>query len=123
MSLTIRPAHAYALLAGLYIGKFTNIFSDVVITALVLYIVTPEIFTEDRLSRAKNWFWSWVRPQHVKIDLTDLATLKTLSDAQKAVLLEYQKPTMANIYSMANLPKIEVIPSPKATQVYNNEIY
>ena len=38
MSLTIRPGHAYALISGLYIGKFTNIFSDVVITVLVLYL-------------------------------------------------------------------------------------
>jgi len=56
MTLTIYPSQAYALLAGLFIGKFTNLFSDVVITGLVLYIVTPEIFTEERLDRAKMSF-------------------------------------------------------------------
>lgn len=112
MSLTIRPAHAYAMLAGLYIGKFTNIFSDVVITALVLYIVTPEIFTEDRLTRAKNWFWSWFRPQPVKIELKDLAAIQNLSKSQIGLL---GKVSPVGVFDMSNLPKIELIPSPKAT--------
>ena len=118
MSLTIRPAHAYALLTGLYIGKFTNIFSDVVITALVLYIVTPEIFTEDRLTRSKKWFWSWFRPQPVNINIKDI--FQNLSDKEKVALLEYQKPTR-NFFDLSALPKIEVMSSPKEIPVqYNN---
>ena len=72
MTLTIHPSQAYALLAGLFIGKFTNLFSDVVITGLVLYIVTPEIFTEDRMERAKNYVYGWFKQQPVTIDLDKL---------------------------------------------------
>ena len=59
MSIVIHYTHAYAFIGGLYIGKFTNLFSDVVITGLVLYIVTPEIFTEDRIAKAKNMIWNF----------------------------------------------------------------
>lgn len=115
MLLTIRPRHAYAFLGGLYIGKFTNIFSDVVITALVLYIVTPEIFTEDRLTRTKNWVWSWFRPRPVKIELTDLASLQNMPESQKVALLEQHKPASTEVFNFSSLPRIEIIPSPKPT--------
>ena len=110
MTLTIHPSQAYALLAGLFIGKFTNLFSDVVITGLVLYIVTPEIFTEDRLDRAKNYFYSWFRQQPVKIDLSELTKLTA---KQKETLLEHSK-LEPSVYDFSKLPKIEVMPSPKA---------
>ena len=118
MSLTIHPAHAYALLTGLYIGKFTNIFSDVVITALVLYIVTPEIFTEDRLTRSKKWFWSWFRPQPVNINIKDV--IQNLSNQEKVELLEY-KNSASNFFDLSSLPKIELMSSPKANPVQYNK--
>lgn len=61
MALTIQASHAYFLLVGLYLGKLTNLPSDILITLLVLYIVSPEIYTEDRMTRAKNYFWSFFR--------------------------------------------------------------
>ena len=61
MALTIQASQAYFLLAGLYLGKLTNLPSDILITLLVLYIVSPEIYTEDRMTRIKNYFWSWFR--------------------------------------------------------------
>lgn len=70
MSLTIDASHAYSFLAGLYVGKFTNIFSDMVISGLILYIVTPEIFTRDRWENLKCYVWNWVRPPQLKL-LTD----------------------------------------------------
>ena len=106
MSLTIHPSQAYALLAGLYIGKFTNIFSDIIITSLVLYIVTPEIFTEDRFDRVKKYFWSWFRPQQIQIKLNNV------TNDQKLLLLEHKKP---NLFNLSNLPKIEILSSPKIT--------
>ena len=111
MALIIHPSQAYALLAGLYIGKFTNIFSDVVITGLVLYIVTPEIFTENRLNRIKNYFWSWFRPQPVNIEL---------NSRQKIMLLENKK-TNNLLFDLKTLPKIEIIQSPKPVTQYKNK--
>lgn len=125
MSLTILPSHAYALIAGLCIGKFTNLFSDVVITGLVLYIVTPEIFTEDRLNRAKNYFRSWFKTNSFENSLTQeqqkllLNSLNSLAPDQKELLLT-QGQLIINPQEELNkrlvlLPKIEILTSPKAT--------
>ena len=65
MSIIIRPSHAYAFLFGLGVGKFTNLFSDIVISGLVLYIVTPNIYTEERITKVKNYFWSWINPSRI----------------------------------------------------------
>lgn len=136
MALTILPSHAYALLGGLYVGKFTNFFSDIVITALVLYIVTPQIFTEDRLERAKNYFWSWFSPrQQITIEMSDLSTLK-LTEEQKFQLKLWEKHAQSKqppqltgnmtsplFAAMASLPKIEVVPSPKGNIAIINGQY
>ena len=122
MALTIHPSHAYALLAGLYVGKFTNFFSDIVITGLVLYIVTPQIFTEDRLERAKNWLWSWFnRNEQITIKMSELEL--TNEQKIKLQLIKQQKyipVTTNNLFDLASLPKIEIIPSPKGNLIYNN---
>lgn len=107
MSLTIKPSHAYALISGLYIGKFTNLFSDIVITGLVLYIVTPEIFTEDRLTRAKNYFWSWFRPREVKIDITQL------TDSQKNMLTFRPNKSTFTLPPLPPIPRIEIVKNEK----------
>lgn len=91
MTLTIYPSQAYALLAGLFIGKFTNLFSDVVITALVLYIVTPEIFTEDRLEKAKRYFWTWFPSWNLNVTNQTPINIDGLNDDQKALLAEHLK--------------------------------
>lgn len=54
----IKAGHAYMFLAGLYIGGHTNIFSNLVITGLLTYIVNPELYTKDRLDRVKSFLWS-----------------------------------------------------------------
>lgn len=82
MSLTIRPSHAYAFLSALFIGKFTNLFSDVVITGLILYIVTPKIYTQTRLDKIKTYVWSWIpsRTTAIPIQLLNMKPdIKTLS--------------------------------------------
>ena len=35
----------YGFLAGLYAGRFTNMFSNMVITGLTLYFYQPEFYT------------------------------------------------------------------------------
>ncbi len=113
MALTIHPSHAYALLAGLYVGKFTNFFSDIVITALVLYIVTPQIFTEDRLNRVKNWFWSWFERKPITIEMSELQLTEEQKLKLKLLESEHQKKDLLNpLFNLAALPKIEVLSSP-----------
>lgn len=96
MSLTIYPSHAYAFLGGMFIGKFTNLFSDVVITGLVLYIVTPEIFTEDRVHQVKNYVYG----------LFD--RFKPQPQSQNRI----QNKLTGKTIQLSTLPKIEIMPSP-----------
>lgn len=42
--------YAYAFLTGIYIGGYTNFFSKVVISGLVLYIVNPDNFNPRRFN-------------------------------------------------------------------------
>jgi len=115
MSRNINPSHAYALLAGLYLGHFTNFASDIIITALVLYIVSPQIYTEERFERAKNWCWSWFeKKQPVMIEMSEL----NLTDEQKIKLklLESIKSdgtflNQINLKALPPLPQIEILPS------------
>ena len=105
MPLVISPAHAYAFLGGLFIGKFTNMFSDIVITGLVLYIVTPEIYTEERISRAKNYLWGWFRSNPVD-------QVIRIEAAPTGNLIENKSQP---IFDMSTLPKIELL-SPNYTK-------
>ena len=109
MSIIIQPLHAYAFLAGLYIGKFTNFFSDFVITGLILYIVTPQIYTQDRFERAKRWCWSWFEKKPVAIEMSQL----NFTEDQKTKLLEQNLSNYDFQSIYAKLPKIEVVNSPK----------
>jgi hypothetical protein len=56
MSFVIHYTHAYAFLGGLFISKFTNMFSDIVISGLVIYIVTPEKYNENNWNRLKSYY-------------------------------------------------------------------
>jgi hypothetical protein len=120
MSLTIYPSHAYFLLTGLYLGKLTNFASDLIITGLVLYIVTPQIFTEDRVVRAKNWCWSWFEKKPVTIDMSQIH----LTDEQKIALKliessQNNQSVISNkLLDFSMLPKIEIY-SPKANSTPN----
>lgn len=116
MALTIYPSQAYALLAGLFIGKFTNLFSDAVITGLVLYIVTPEIFTEERLDKCKNYFWSWFKfGDYQTIKVSDLTSEQKTLLADHLKLVEQASPAL----DFTKLPKIEVIKSPQPISLKN----
>ncbi len=44
----MEPIKAYSFLVGLFIGGYSNFFSKLVITGLVLYIVHPSNFNIDR---------------------------------------------------------------------------
>jgi Na+/H+-dicarboxylate symporter len=53
MPLVINPAHAYAFLGGLFIGKFTNIFGDVVIAGLMSMVLIIYPFFAKTLGKIK----------------------------------------------------------------------
>ena len=44
----------YGFLGGLYIGRFTNMFSNIVITGLVIYFYEPEFYTYSNLNNVKE---------------------------------------------------------------------
>ena len=44
----IKSIWAYSFLTGMFIGGYTNLFSKIVISSLVLYIVNPENFNPRR---------------------------------------------------------------------------
>lgn len=44
------PFYAYSFLLGIYVGQYTNLFSTVVISGLVVYMVHPTLFTVDKFN-------------------------------------------------------------------------
>ena len=42
--------YAYSFLSGIFIGGYTNFFSKIVITGLILYMVNPENFTIEKFN-------------------------------------------------------------------------
>ena len=103
MSLTIHYSNAYSFLGGLFVGKFTNIWSDVVIGGLILYIVNPEIYTQNRWERLKSYVWNWVSPKKANPDNTETEKTET-----PTLSIE-----MSKFINFNPLPKIEVLSSPK----------
>ena len=81
-----KSSSAYFFLAGIYIGGYTNLFSKIIISGLVLYIVHPENFDPRRFS-----------PLYLQI-------------------YNSAYPYLSKVYSFSNLqieaPRVEVMPSP-----------
>ena len=116
-SITINPSHAYVLIGGMVIGKFANLFSGVVIAGLVLYIVTPKIYTIDRIERTKNYLWSFISPTQNLIN-----NYQTMTNGQQMLLLNQHQYNQ----QMGILPddmKIEIVnKSPEVNTSTNSSI-
>lgn len=95
-SIIINPSHAYVLIGGMVVGKFANLFSGVVIAGLVLYIVTPNIYTYDRMENAKNYFQSWFSAGR---QLTN--NYQTMNNGQQMLLLNENR----NVHNITTLPE------------------
>jgi len=104
MSVMIERSHAFFFLGGLYMGGWTNIFSDLVITGLVLYIVSPEIFTPDRWDKVKSYAWSYVKPPE-NIENIEMKTIESTTESNGLFNFSLL-PSLPSLY-----PKIEVIPN------------
>lgn len=44
----------YGFIAGLYAGRFTNLFSNTIITGLVLYFYEPDFYTHSNFVYVKE---------------------------------------------------------------------
>ena len=44
----------YGFIAGLHLGRFTNIISNMAITGIVLYFVEPNFYTYENFSNMKQ---------------------------------------------------------------------
>jgi hypothetical protein len=44
----------YGFIGGLYIGRFTNFFSNIIITGLALYFYKPDIYTYANLIKLRE---------------------------------------------------------------------
>lgn len=61
------PYYAYTFLTGLYIGGHTNLFSKVVISGLVLYIIHPDNFNPRRFKPLYNQIYNYTHPYVSKV--------------------------------------------------------
>ena len=59
--------YAYAFLTGIYIGGYTNLFSKVVISGLVLYIVHPDNFNPRRFNPLYEQIYERTHPYISKV--------------------------------------------------------
>ena len=59
--------YAYAFLTGIYIGGYTNLFSKVVISGLVLYIVHPDNFNPRRFNPLYKQIYDHTYPYISKV--------------------------------------------------------
>ena len=46
--------YAYSFLTGIYIGGYTNFFSKIIISGLVIYMIHPENFNIDKFQPLYN---------------------------------------------------------------------
>ena len=60
--MSVNSTHAYIFLAGLYIGGYTNTFSNLVITGLITYIIHPNLYTKEKLEIVKKIVYNKLSP-------------------------------------------------------------
>ena len=59
--------YAYAFLSGLFIGGYSNFFSKVIISGLVIYIVHPDSFNPSRFAPLYNRVYENIYPYVSKV--------------------------------------------------------
>ena len=63
----MHPYYAYSFLGGLFIGGYTNLFSKLVISGLVIYIVHPENFHPQRFAPLYDSVYEKLQPYVSKV--------------------------------------------------------
>jgi len=51
----------YSFISGIFIGKFTNIVSSVIITGTVLYFTEPDFYTYENLKNTTDLFIAHIK--------------------------------------------------------------
>ena len=92
----MNPFYAYFFLAGLCVGGYTNTFSKVVISGLVLYIFHPENFDPRRFSPLYLRVYDFSYPYLSKIYSFSSPALEKI----------------ANAIDPEDIPKISIIKTP-----------
>ena len=112
--------YAYAFLTGIYIGGYTNLFSKVVISGLVLYIVHPENFNPKRFTPLYDRIYETSYPYLSKVysfsnilnsdlDKITLPRLNTSQDKNTASTSSSASPTSTTSPNKLNYPSIKVV--------------
>jgi hypothetical protein len=90
--------YAYSFLFGMFIGGYTNFFSKVIISGLVVYMVHPDNFNIKKFEPLYNTIYITTQPYISKIyKITDIEGI------EEEILKE--EPIKEN-------PKITILPSP-----------
>jgi len=80
-----KPYYAYSFLFGIYIGGYTNLFSKVIISGLVLYMVHPESLNIQKFEPAYNKIHELTLPYISKI--YKFETIELIEDHPKISIL------------------------------------
>ena len=92
------PFYAYCFLLGLYTGGYTNLFSKIVISSLVVYMVHPKVFTLDRFNPlyvntynlaypylSKIYNFDDTNDQNINIPLIELQELSRMNELPRII--------------------------------------
>lgn len=99
----MKPFYAYSFLTGLFIGGYSNFFSKIVISTLVLYIVHPDNFTLQRFEPLYQRIVEKTHPYISKI----YAIQYTNSDSRNN-----ESQNGENAENGENIGKVSIMPSP-----------
>ena len=74
----MKSLYAYSFLAGVFVGGYTNFFSKLVISGLVLYIVNPQNFSLEKFSPLYTLIYQKTYPYISKV--YDIRLIEDITD-------------------------------------------
>jgi hypothetical protein len=89
------PYKAYCFLFGLFIGGYTNFFSKIVISGLVLYIIHPENFSIERFEPLYERICEKTHPYISKIYTLD--NIQNIQNVQEEKVSIIPSPSPLNL--------------------------
>ena len=132
------PFYAYSFLLGIYVGQYTNLFSTVVISGLVVYMVHPNIFTVDKFNPLYRLVYEKSKPilskvyefenpdsslnsSNVPLQITDVPQNEKSKEVQENE--KEQKPLFQiTIPSLPSLPAFSIKSLPNVTALADGSL-